>query len=89
MWIEKRTELKVCACATFLEETEVELGVVPATEGGAVRDEDVAAHRRDGRVVADDVAQVPRLKKNEFITKQISHAKVKCDIHATSDHLDI
>ena len=59
-------ELKVVS--SFLEETQVELGVVPAAEGGAVRDEDVAAHRGDGRVVADDVAQVPRLntKEGEF-----------------------
>ena len=48
--------------SSLFEETQVELGVAPATECGAVREEDVAAHRGDGRVVADDVAEVPRLE---------------------------
>ena len=53
--------------SSLFEETQVELGVAPATECGAVREEDVAAHRGDGRVVADDVAEVPRLKEGQFV----------------------
>ena len=56
------------------EETRVEGGVVVTVEGGAARVEDVAPHRGDIRVVADDVAQVPRLWgvkpiSNFFVTK--------------------
>ena len=51
----------------LIKEIQVELGVAPAAEGGAVGDEDVVAHRGDGRVVADDVAEVPRLKEGQFV----------------------
>ena len=44
------------------EEAEVERGVAAAVEGGAVRVEDVPPHLGHARrVVADYVAQVPRL----------------------------
>ena len=44
------------------EEAEVERGVAAAVEGGAVRVKDVPPHLgHASRVVADDVAQVPRL----------------------------
>ena len=50
------------------EEAEVELGAAAAAEGGAVRVEDVEAHLGDARgVVADDVAQVPRLKMQQTL----------------------
>ena len=75
---------KELVCSTFLEEPEIELGVVPATEGGAVRDGETKTLLR---IVSQMLS--PRLLALKTWKSSISQTQNEvCDIHATSYYLD-